>query len=70
MDTQLSQGNTLPIKPEVQTLLRRWMKERDMLEGQINGVLQSIVIGEPGVWDLNETVSAMVRRVVPTKPGE
>lgn len=56
------EGTTLPISPEVQSLLRRWLKERDALENQINGVLQSLVVGRPGTWDLDETTSFMSRR--------
>jgi hypothetical protein len=61
-EIRLEQGDQLPIQPAVQTLLRRWIKERDALEHQINGVLQSLVVGHPGVWDLDESIAFMIRR--------
>lgn len=53
---------TMPIAPALQVLLRRWIKERDALENQINGVLQSLVLGKPGIWDLDEHATCMIKR--------
>lgn len=55
----MDQTNILPIPIGTQTLLRKWVKERDALEAQISGVLQSIVVGKPGSWDLDESFAFM-----------
>lgn len=51
--------NIIPIPVGVQALLRQWMKERDALNAQISGVLQSVVVGKPGAWDLDESFAFM-----------
>lgn len=61
-------NNILPIPVGVQVLLRKWVKERDALEAQISGVLQSIVVGKPGAWDLDESFAFMaLQETAPTE---
>lgn len=67
---RLEEGNQIAIHANVQTLLRRWIKERDALENQINGVLQSLVVGYPGVWDLDDSITHMVRRALVATAGK
>lgn len=59
----------IEIPADVQVLLRRWIRERDKLDNQINGVLQALVIGTPGVWNLDESASYMVKATTPPLVG-